>query len=93
MTTLSAMTRPFVRIPALATVLAFGALATERVPGGPGPPGTERVLAGLRETYTLDAGYRVSHHGAEFARPGGFGGTPMILTVPDGSWPKVELPR
>jgi ribonuclease Z len=49
-----------------------------------GPPGTERVLAGLREAYELDAGYRVGHHGAEFARPGGFGGTAQILTVPNG---------
>lgn len=49
-----------------------------------GPPGTERVLAGLREAYTLDEGYRVGHHGAEFARPGGFGGTPQILTIADG---------
>ena len=49
-----------------------------------GPPGTERVLAGLREAYALDEGYRVGHHGAEFARPGGFGGAPQILTVPDG---------
>lgn len=49
-----------------------------------GPPGTERVLAGLREAYALDAGYRVGHHGAAFARPGGFGGTAQILTVPDG---------
>ena len=50
-----------------------------------GPPGTERVLAGLREAYTLDAGYRVAHHGAKFARPGGFGGTPQILTIAEGS--------
>lgn len=49
-----------------------------------GPPGTERVLAGLREAYTLDSGYRVAHHGAEFARPGGFGGTPQVLAIPDG---------
>ncbi len=49
-----------------------------------GPPGTERVLAGLREAYTLDAGYRVGHHGAKFARPGGFGGTPQILTIAKG---------
>lgn len=49
-----------------------------------GPPGTERVLAGLRETYLLDQGYRVDHHGAQFARPGGFGGTPQILTIAEG---------
>ena len=50
-----------------------------------GPAGTERVLAGLREAYTLDQGYRVTHHGAEFARPGGFGGDPHILTIPEGA--------
>lgn len=48
-----------------------------------GPPGTERVLAGLREVYSLDQGYRIAHHGAEFARPGGFGGAAQILVLPD----------
>lgn len=50
-----------------------------------GPPGTERVMAGLREAYTLDQGYRVAHHGAAFARPGGFGGDPQLLTIADGA--------
>lgn len=49
-----------------------------------GPSGTERVIAGLREAYTLDEGYRVAHHGAAYARPGGFGGAPQILTIPGG---------
>jgi ribonuclease Z len=31
-----------------------------------GPPGVGRVVAGLREAYALDTGYRVTHHGEEF---------------------------
>jgi ribonuclease Z len=30
-----------------------------------GPPGTERVVAGLNEAYALDAGYRTAHHGED----------------------------
>jgi ribonuclease Z len=31
-----------------------------------GPPGVERLVAGFTEAYTLDTGYRVAHHGADF---------------------------
>ncbi len=34
-----------------------------------GPLGVERVVAGFSEAYTLDIGYRVAHHGAEFLAP------------------------
>ena len=54
-----------------------------------GPAGTDQVVAGLRQAYTLDSGYRVAHHGAEFARPGGFGGTAQIIDLPEGQASKV----
>ncbi len=34
-----------------------------------GPPGVERVVAGLNEAYALDRGYRTAHHGPELAPP------------------------
>jgi ribonuclease Z len=48
-----------------------------------GPAGTDKVVGGLMQAYELDKGYRVAHHGAEFARPGGFGGAVTILSLPD----------
>ncbi|QPC99821.1 MBL fold metallo-hydrolase [Qipengyuania soli] len=44
-----------------------------------GPPGTDRVVAGFVEAYSIDRGYRIAHHGPEVARPSGFGGTAHIL--------------
>lgn len=49
-----------------------------------GPPGTERVVAGFEEAYFIDRGYRIAHHGGEVARPGGFGGQPIIIAPPQG---------
>lgn len=34
-----------------------------------GPPGIEQVVNGFNEAYTLDAGYRVAHHGADILPP------------------------
>ena len=48
-----------------------------------GPEGTDKVIGGLIQAYELDKGYRVVHHGAEFARPGGFGGAVAILSLRD----------
>ncbi len=42
-----------------------------------GPAGTQRVVDGFREAYTLDAGFRTAHHGTEVAAPSGFGGRPL----------------
>lgn len=38
-----------------------------------GPPGVDSVIAGFNAAYTLDSGYRTSHHGARIAPPSGFG--------------------
>lgn len=54
-----------------------------------GPAGTDQVVAGLRQAYQLDSGYRVAHHGAAVARPSGFGGTAQILVLPEGQASKV----
>src|SRR6202051_1122639 len=34
-----------------------------------GPPGIERVVAGVNETYAIDDGYRTEHHGAAMLPP------------------------
>lgn len=34
-----------------------------------GPPGIERVVAGVNETYAIDDGYRTAHHGAAMLPP------------------------
>ena len=39
-----------------------------------GPPGVERVVAGLREVYAQDQSYRVAHHGESVVPSTGFGG-------------------
>jgi ribonuclease Z len=48
-----------------------------------GPQGVERVLAGLKEAYALDTGYRIAHHGEDVAPPSGAGGTPIALDLPE----------
>lgn len=54
-----------------------------------GPAGTEQVIGGLVQAYKLDSGYRIAHHGAAVARPGGFGGTAQIIDLPEGQPSKV----
>jgi ribonuclease Z len=49
-----------------------------------GPAGTDQVVAGFRQAYTLDEGYRVAHHGPKVANPAGYGGAAQIITLPDG---------
>ncbi|WP_338465723.1 MBL fold metallo-hydrolase [Novosphingobium sp. ZN18A2] len=49
-----------------------------------GPVGTDRVVDGLREAYTMDEGFRIAHHGTRVANPAGFGGKAHILSLPDG---------
>ncbi|MFM5949092.1 MAG: MBL fold metallo-hydrolase, partial [Novosphingobium sp.] len=39
-----------------------------------GPAGTDQVVAGFRQAYTTDEGFRVAHHGTKIANPAGFGG-------------------
>jgi ribonuclease Z len=58
-----------------------GAAATRPLPVH-GPPGVERVVAGFRAAYTLDAGYRTAHHGEAIAPPAGHGGEAMVFTPP-----------
>ena len=49
-----------------------------------GPEGTERIVAGFTEAYTIDSGYRIAHHGAAVARPGGYGGEARIVPMEAG---------
>lgn len=46
-----------------------------------GPDGTERVVGGMVEAYTIDRGYRIAHHGEAVARPAGFGGEARIVAL------------
>lgn len=46
-----------------------------------GPEGTDRIVAGFAEAYTIDRGYRIAHHGEAVARPGGFGGEARIVPM------------
>jgi len=39
-----------------------------------GPTGVETVVAGFNQSYSLDRGYRIAHHGPEVVPPTGFGG-------------------
>ena len=39
-----------------------------------GPPGVQRLVAGLREVYAQDESYRVAHHGEAILPSSGFGG-------------------
>ena len=56
-----------------------------------GPAGVERVVAGFREAYTLDSGYRVTHHGPKIVNPAGFGGIAQIIPVPTGNPAKATV--
>ena len=49
-----------------------------------GPAGTDQVIAGFRQAYTTDAGFRVRHHGDKIANPAGYGGAAQIIELPDG---------
>ena len=56
-----------------------------------GPAGVERVVAGFREAYALDSGYRVAHHGPKIVDPAGFGGAAQIIAVPTGNPAKATV--
>jgi ribonuclease Z len=49
-----------------------------------GPAGTDQVVAGFRQAYATDEGFRVAHHGTKIANPAGYGGAAQIITLPDG---------
>ncbi len=46
-----------------------------------GPAGTERVVAGFVDAYTIDSGFRIAHHGEATARPGGFGAKARVVAM------------
>lgn len=46
-----------------------------------GPPGTDRVVAGFVEVYTIDRGYRIAHHGTGVANPAGFGAEAKVIDL------------
>lgn len=48
-----------------------------------GPTGVDRVVAGFRDAYALDAGYRVAHHSDRIMPPAGSGGTAMPFALPE----------
>ena len=50
-----------------------------------GPAGTDQVIAGFRQAYTTDEGFRVRHHGEKIANPAGYGGAAQIINLPDGT--------
>ena len=50
-----------------------------------GPTGTDQVIAGFRQAYTTDEGFRVRHHGEKIANPAGYGGAAQIIQLPDGT--------
>ena len=57
-----------------------------------GPPGVERVVAGFREAYALDEGYRIAHHGAAMMNPAFWPLEAVPIPGPaDGSGPQVVL--
>ena len=56
-----------------------------------GPAGVEQVVAGFREAYTLDSGYRVAHHGPKIVNPAGFGGAAQIIPDPTGNPAKATV--
>ncbi|MBA4095076.1 MAG: MBL fold metallo-hydrolase, partial [Candidatus Accumulibacter sp.] len=47
-----------------------------------GPPGVDRVVAGFRAAYALDAGYRTAHHGEAIAPSSGAGGEARPFAPP-----------
>src|SRR5204862_6533296 len=68
----------------------LGELVLQRWAGGArkeplpvyGPPGVDRVVGGVNETYALDSGYRVAHHGADIVPPSGTGGVARPFAMP-----------
>ncbi len=54
-----------------------------------GPPGVERVVAGLRAAYALDTGYRVAHHGPRVVPPTGAGLEARGFAVPEPGAPRL----
>lgn len=50
-----------------------------------GPAGTDQVIAGFKQAYTIDEGFRVRHHGEKIANPAGYGGAASIIALPDGT--------
>jgi len=49
-----------------------------------GPPGVERVVAGLNGAYALDASYRTAHHGEEIVPSSGAGMVAETFEIPAG---------
>ncbi len=56
-----------------------------------GPPGVETVVGGFSLAYSLDAEYRVAHHGPEVVPPGGAGGVARPFLFPSGKTEKVII--
>lgn len=56
-----------------------------------GPPGVERVAAGLTEAYAIDNTYRTGHHGAAVAPPPGGGFAAQAFVMPPGQDSVVVL--
>lgn len=56
-----------------------------------GPPGVERVVAGMNEAYGLDSDYRVAHHGTEVAEPDTAAMIAETYVIPAGEDSKVVL--
>lgn len=54
-----------------------------------GPPGTEQVVEGLNQAYTIDSGYRIAHHGTEVANPDGFGASAQVIEASDAERDRV----
>lgn len=50
-----------------------------------GPPGVERVAAGLNEAYAQDFGYRIAHHGEAVVPPAGAGLAARPFAFPAGA--------
>ncbi|MAM96066.1 MBL fold metallo-hydrolase [Parvibaculum sp.] len=48
-----------------------------------GPPGVETVAKGFDLAYSLDDGYRIAHHGADFFVAEGADYLPIVVDVPD----------
>lgn len=56
-----------------------------------GPPGVERIAAGLSEAYAIDNSYRTGHHGPAIAPPSGGGFAGQTFVVPEGRGSVVVL--
>jgi ribonuclease Z len=72
----------------------WGASAHDRPLPVYGPTGVESVVAGFMRAYSLDAIYRIAHHGEKVMPPGGFGGEPHSFdtTGPGGRVVLVDEP-